>query len=372
MVLWANLHPSFTFGLALLYVVAGYSCFEKILRRDYAQCKNELFAVITVSVCALLTPYGVYSALITLDTMHTKHLFSNIAEWRPPNFQQNHFRLFMVGFFMAVTGLGVRLGGPRLIVYGMVLTLGLSYERGFTIFCLLTPIIFARPVSECASGLLAAEGKHVPSSQATDLWRAALAIVLFVSFIALGWRTGIVVAASVPLVLAIVFIVMDAMGLDLHRTGSSNPVLLYLQKRSIMIPTIFLAAATLATAASWRQLNVSPPESVAPRAALEFVKKTGIMGNVFNNYDFGGYLIFEGIQTFIDGRVLPYTDKFFQEYFDTVGFTDSKSAFQLLDRYKVQWVLLGPTDPLAKALAKSDQWRDVYSDEYSTVLVRSR
>src|SRR5215471_15671941 len=45
----------------------------------------------------------------------------------------------------------------------------------------------------------------------------ALAIVLFVSFVALGWRTGIVVAMSVPLVLAIVFIVMNTMSLDLHR-----------------------------------------------------------------------------------------------------------------------------------------------------------
>jgi len=45
----------------------------------------------------------------------------------------------------------------------------------------------------------------------------ALAIVLFVSFVALGWRTGIVVALSVPLVLGIVFIVMNAMSLDLHR-----------------------------------------------------------------------------------------------------------------------------------------------------------
>ncbi|MCW5702916.1 MAG: efflux RND transporter permease subunit [Bradyrhizobium sp.] len=51
----------------------------------------------------------------------------------------------------------------------------------------------------------------------TSSFIEALAIVLFVSFIALGWRTGIVVAASVPLVLAIVFIVMSAMGLDLHR-----------------------------------------------------------------------------------------------------------------------------------------------------------
>jgi multidrug efflux pump len=45
----------------------------------------------------------------------------------------------------------------------------------------------------------------------------ALVIVLFVSFLALGWRTGIVVALSVPLVLGIVFIVMNAISLDLHR-----------------------------------------------------------------------------------------------------------------------------------------------------------
>jgi multidrug efflux pump subunit AcrB len=45
----------------------------------------------------------------------------------------------------------------------------------------------------------------------------ALVIVLFVSFLALGWRTGLVVALSVPLVLAIVFLVMNTMSIDLHR-----------------------------------------------------------------------------------------------------------------------------------------------------------
>jgi len=45
----------------------------------------------------------------------------------------------------------------------------------------------------------------------------ALIIVLGVSFVSLGWRSGIVVATSVPLVLAIVFIVMALIGLDLHR-----------------------------------------------------------------------------------------------------------------------------------------------------------
>ncbi|MBI5264022.1 MAG: efflux RND transporter permease subunit [Bradyrhizobium sp.] len=45
----------------------------------------------------------------------------------------------------------------------------------------------------------------------------ALAIVLAVSFLSLGWRTGIVVALSVPLVLGIVFIIMQMTGLNLHR-----------------------------------------------------------------------------------------------------------------------------------------------------------
>lgn len=45
----------------------------------------------------------------------------------------------------------------------------------------------------------------------------ALAIVLFVSFVSLGWRTGIVVAFSVPLVLAVVFVGMLMLGIDLHR-----------------------------------------------------------------------------------------------------------------------------------------------------------
>lgn len=45
----------------------------------------------------------------------------------------------------------------------------------------------------------------------------ALAIVLAVSFLSLGMRTGVVVALSVPLVLAITFVIMNVIGIDLHR-----------------------------------------------------------------------------------------------------------------------------------------------------------
>jgi multidrug efflux pump subunit AcrB len=45
----------------------------------------------------------------------------------------------------------------------------------------------------------------------------ALVIVLAVSFLSLGWRTGIVVALAVPLVLAMVMVVMNVLGMSLER-----------------------------------------------------------------------------------------------------------------------------------------------------------
>jgi multidrug efflux pump len=54
-------------------------------------------------------------------------------------------------------------------------------------------------------------------SEFIETFVEALAIVLLVSFISLGWRAGIVVALCVPLVLAIVLTIMYALGIDLHR-----------------------------------------------------------------------------------------------------------------------------------------------------------
>jgi multidrug efflux pump subunit AcrB len=45
----------------------------------------------------------------------------------------------------------------------------------------------------------------------------ALGIVLLVCFVSLGFRTGIIVALSVPLVLAVVFVFMNLVGIDLQR-----------------------------------------------------------------------------------------------------------------------------------------------------------
>ncbi len=65
-----------------------------------------------------------------------------------------------------------------------------------------------------------ADQPHIVDESVSEFFKTfleALVIVLVVSFLSLGWRTGIVVALSVPLVLAIVFVVMSATGIDLHR-----------------------------------------------------------------------------------------------------------------------------------------------------------
>ena len=48
----------------------------------------------------------------------------------------------------------------------------------------------------------------------------AVAIVLVVSFLSLGMRTGLVVALTIPLVLAATFLAMRLFGIDLHRIST--------------------------------------------------------------------------------------------------------------------------------------------------------
>jgi multidrug efflux pump subunit AcrB len=50
----------------------------------------------------------------------------------------------------------------------------------------------------------------------TSLWQA-VAIILFISFISLGVRPGLVIALAIPLTLAIVFAVMQLTGIDMQR-----------------------------------------------------------------------------------------------------------------------------------------------------------
>ncbi|VTN14307.1 Cation efflux system protein CusA [Raoultella terrigena] len=53
----------------------------------------------------------------------------------------------------------------------------------------------------------------------------ALLVVMVVCFVSMGWRVGVVVAAAVPLTLAIVFVVMEASGKNFDRITLGSLIL---------------------------------------------------------------------------------------------------------------------------------------------------
>jgi multidrug efflux pump len=116
-------------------------------------------------------------------------------------------------------GFIVRTGGKP------ALGIGVSMQEGANIVTLgeslkaaMRAITFELPVGIEVTQI--ADQPQIVEHSVSEFLRSfgeALAIVLVVSFLSLGWRTGIVVALSVPLVLAIVFIVMFSWGMDLHR-----------------------------------------------------------------------------------------------------------------------------------------------------------
>ena len=320
MTLWANLHGSFTLGLALLYVFAGYSLCQTIVQHNYTKCWRQLILVLAITFCALITPYGISSVLVTREQLDLKFTSAHIQEWRSPDFQNFTFHaIYLVALLSAIAGLGIRLRGARLITFSIITLMGLSYARGLIMFYFLAPIVLARPASTCARWL----APQLSETQTSDSDRA------------------------------------------------SDPVLRFLERRSLAILAGSMMVAALITVSTWWR-DVSPPESIAPKAAIDFVQRTNIIGNVFNDYAFGGYLIFSGIPTFVDGRALPFGDAFIQRYYDAASLTNINTTFELLDEYKVTWVILQPKAPLALAIARSGLWDEVYSDKSSVVLVRRR
>jgi len=136
-----------------------------------------------------------------------------------------------------------------------------------------------------------------------------------------------------------------------------------LQVRSIVALVLFIMATT--AVASLRGYTHENP-AIAPASALAAARQAGLTGSVFNDYDFGGYLIFEGVAPFVDGRIDLYGDAFMRDYTAALA-ADGAALPNLLDRYPVAWTLLKPDEPAVAALDRDSRWERVYADPGAVV-----
>jgi hypothetical protein len=109
-------------------------------------------------------------------------------------------------------------------------------------------------------------------------------------------------------------------------------------------------------------------DRVSPMTALASVPAALRAQPVLNHYDFGGYLIFQGVRVFVDGRTDLYGDTFLANY-DLAMRPDQKTLSNLLTRRHIAWSIL-PPGPAAQMMDSMPGWHRGYADAYAVVHVK--
>jgi hypothetical protein len=112
---------------------------------------------------------------------------------------------------------------------------------------------------------------------------------------------------------------------------------------------------------------------VYPTGAVAFLQRHGLTGNVLNDFNWGGYLIWHlapASKVFIDGRydtVYSTTEinDYLQFYFDHPG------GSRVLSSYPHDFALIPPRSPAFRLMTNATGWTLVYEDENSALFARA-
>ncbi len=108
-----------------------------------------------------------------------------------------------------------------------------------------------------------------------------------------------------------------------------------------------------------------------PRAALDFMRRDHLNGQIFNQTEWGGYMEWTTpeFKPFIDGRTDIFVYKgVFDDYLNALWIRQPANVF---DKYRIDYVLLQPEQPLVHLLERSPGWRLIYSDQVAVLFERT-
>ena len=306
MTLWANLHGSFIFGLAMTGVIACEAIWRAPASQRLRAGKDWIVFGALALGAACLNPYGPEMILATFRTLSLGHALSIIVEWRPQDFTRlgPYEMIVLAGLGLALWR-GVRLPPFRILMLLGLLHLSLSQSRHADLLGMLAPLLLARPLA-AQFGALAANGGVAELRQQ---WLPAAA--------------GLLLVAAV-------------------------------------------AAVTGVTAA---RDTIAPAANITPANAVKALTGVG-SGPILNDYGLGGYLDFVGIAPFIDGRTELYGEAFVLRYHRAVSLENLPDFLRLLDEYRIEATLLMPTTPAVALLDRLPDWRRVYADDIAVVHAR--
>ncbi len=314
MLLWANMHGGFTLGLLL---AAAFALDALVGARDGGKRKALFIGWTKFGIGALLvaciTPYGYESILVTSRIFSLGDALNAIAEWRSPDFKAQPMQeiVLLVALYLGFSR-GLRLPLMRLLIVLGLVHLYLGYARNAELLATLAPLAIA-PLLARQFPALARDRESVARLEQWARPAGAGAMAL-----------GVLVAA------------------------------------------VFAGAVM-------RFGDVKPPGATMPSDALAFARKEGLASrHVFNHYNFGGYLIGQGVPTFIDGRGELYGGEFIKKVAGAVNLRGDSDLQGMLDQYGIEWTFLTKDAAANKLLAKLPGWKLAYSDDQATIFVRRR
>src|SRR5438046_7979689 len=131
MVLWANLHGSFIFGLALaaLFAVEALIAAPDWRSRRRAARSWLLFGALSL-LAALVTPFGIEGLLQPFRLLGMSFALAALIEWSSPDFQHyNPLELWIMVVLVAAFSLQWRLPATRLAMLLLLLHMALQHRR---------------------------------------------------------------------------------------------------------------------------------------------------------------------------------------------------------------------------------------------------
>ncbi|MEM8813428.1 MAG: hypothetical protein AAGF59_12480, partial [Pseudomonadota bacterium] len=150
---------------------------------------------------------------------------------------------------------------------------------------------------------------------------------------------------------------------DTIRVGLDNRMRAGFALSAAMLTALSAGALTL--------VGIAPSAEKTPMAALAAARQAGLTDKpVFNEYNFGGFLIFNRVPTFIDGRADMFGDAFVDRTLTAASNALAKPGLpDLLQEHGVQWTLLYRDDVSAALLDRDPGWKRLYQDDIAVIHV---
>jgi len=108
-----------------------------------------------------------------------------------------------------------------------------------------------------------------------------------------------------------------------------------------------------------------------PTAALAFMQRQHLNGRIFNQYRWGGFMEWNSpeLKPFIDGRADIFVDKGVLDDHRRVTLLDD--PFGVLDKYRIDYVLVQSDGAITYLLNHSQDWHPLYADNVAVLFARS-